>query len=363
MDLYLILGIERHASPVEIRRAYRRLARRYHPGINPGDRAAAALFEQATRAFETLSDPERRRRYDQGDRPAAPEPTGPLQFQGFDFSVRSDSTGDSTFGDLFAEAFRPRPAAGRDRRAPRGADLHATVTVEFEQSMRARTQAVTVTRLEACSVCSGSGTVRVAASACAQCHGSGRLRSRRGHMIFSLPCPSCEGTGERRSRRCPACHGEGVSPHTEDVVVAFPVGIVDGGRVRVPGKGHAGRHGGLPGDLYVTVQVNPHPHFRRQNDDLIAVVPVAIHEAALGARIEVPTLEGPAPMRVPAGTQSGQRFRLRGRGAPSARGTHRGDLIVEIRLVLPSLIDERSKELLREFGKIHTESVRNYTRA
>jgi len=177
-------------------------------------------------------------------------------------------------------------------------------------------------------------------------------------MVFSRSCPGCGGTGQQRPRACEPCGGTGQITRSEAVQIRVPAGVGDGDRVRVAGKGNAGLRGGQPGDLYITVQVSPHPLYRREGDDLHVTVPVAIHEAALGARIEVPTPDGGARVRVPPGTQSGQRFRLRERGAPSIRDGHRGDLVVEVKLVLPTLLDERSKELLREFGRINGENVR-----
>ena len=198
----------------------------------------------------------------------------------------------------------------------------------------------------------------MAEAACTRCQGAGVAKSVRGHMVFSKPCVHCRGTGRQTDARCPACAGEQTELRTEALTVNIPQGLADGARVRLPGKGHAGRNGGEPGDVYITVRTEPHPLFRRQGDDLHLTCPIAIHEAALGARVEIPTLDGPVRMRVPPGTQSGQRFRLRERGVPSPRDGRRGDLVVEVQLVLPGLLDERSKELLREFGRSNSEDVR-----
>ncbi len=217
---------------------------------------------------------------------------------------------------------------------------------------------LTVTRQERCRVCGGSGALPVAEAVCPRCHGTGTLRSARGHMVFSKPCPHCGGTGAERQKPCIQCGGQQVETRVENLSVNVPPGLADGARVRVPGKGHAGRNGGEPGDLYITIHVAAHPVFQRDGDDLRIVVPVAVHEAALGAKVEVPAPDGTARLRVPPGTQSGQRFRIRERGLPSPRDGRRGDLVVEVRLVLPRLLDERSKELLREFGRINHEDVR-----
>ena len=207
-------------------------------------------------------------------------------------------------------------------------------------------------------MCHGSGRLNVNETKCLHCHGSGVVKSARGHMVFSKPCAQCGGVGAQRQTICSACRGQQVEMRTESLTINIPPGLADGARIRVPGKGHVGRNGGANGDLFIDVQVRPHRLFTRDGDDLHLAVPIAIHEAALGAKIEVPSLDGPARLRVPPGTQSGQRFRIRERGVPSLRGGRRGDLVVEVHLVLPKLLDERSKELLREFGRINADDVR-----
>jgi molecular chaperone DnaJ len=357
MDLYVILGVDRGATPAEIKRAYKRLARRYHPDINPGDRAAAAQFRQIAEAYETLSDPDRRRRYDALGETAAADGSPTYGFEGFDFSVSVSGTSAPTFGDLFADVLHQRDARRQDGAPERGADLHQTISLSFEDAMRGGQRQVTVTRQEHCRTCKGIGRLHVAESRCPQCHGSGSLKSARGHMVFSKPCAHCGGSGSQRQTRCPGCGGQQVEMRAEPLTINIPRGLADGARIRIAGKGHAGRNGGAPGDLYIDVQVRPHAIFTREGDDLHVAVPVAIHEAALGAKIDVPSLDGPARLRVPPGTQSGQRFRIRERGVAS-RGGRRGDLVVEVHLVLPKLLDERSKELLREFGRINGEDIR-----
>lgn len=354
MDFYVVLGVKREASPAEIKRAYRRLARRYHPDINPGDREAAARFREILSAYETLIDPERRRRYDHGHL-TRPETSNSYGFTGFDFSTAGGHR-TTTFGDLFEEVFTRR--AERQAQPSRGADLHVAVSLSFEEAWRGAECPVTVTRQEVCAVCAGAGYRRAVETRCVSCEGTGSVRSVRGHMVFSKNCPHCHGTGRLRQLACEACHGQGVEMRTESITVKIPPGVADGARVRVPGKGHAGVRGAPPGDLYLSVGVRPHPVFQRVGDDLHLVVPIAIHEAALGARIDVPTPDGSARLRIPPGTQSGQRFRIRERGAPSPKTGSRGDLVVEVRLMLPSVLDERSKELLREFGRINGETVR-----
>jgi molecular chaperone DnaJ len=357
MDFYVILGLDRDAAPDDIKRAYKRLARRFHPDINPGDRMAAAQFRQIAEAYETLIDPDRRRRYDAGG-PSAVMPESTFGFEGFDFSVSVSGASASTFGDLFADVLHQREMRREPGAPERGADLHQAMTLSFEDAVRGGQRQITVTRQEHCRTCRGTGRLHTAESRCPQCHGAGVVKSARGHMVFSKPCAQCGGSGRQGQARCATCGGQQVEMRSEPLTIHLLPGLADDAQIRVPGKGHVGRGGGDNGDLYITVHVQPHPLFRREGDDLHLTVPVAIHEAALGAKIDVPSLDGPTRLRVPPGTQSGQRFRLRERGIPSARDGRRGDIVVEVRLVLPRLLDERSKELLREFGKINSEDVR-----
>jgi len=357
MDFYVILGLPRGATLADVKRAYKRLARKYHPDINPGDRAAAAQFRQIAEAYETLSDPDRRRRYDTTGATVSGDTKAAYGFEGFDFTVSVVGDHASTFGDLFADVLREREARRGDGEAVRGIDLHQSVTLEFDEAIHGGQRGLTVTREELCRGCGGRGRLNVTEMRCVHCHGSGVVKSARGHMVFSKSCAHCGGSGATRQTYCPTCGGQQVEMRSEQIAINVPPGLADLARIRVPGKGHAGRNGGEAGDLYITVHVRPHPLFARDGDDLFITVPIAIHEAALGAKIDVPSLDGPARLRVPPGTQSGQRFRIRERGVP-ARDGRRGDLVVEVRLTLPRLLDERSKELLREFGRLNADDVR-----
>ena len=357
MDFYIILGLDRGATVADVKKAYRRLARRFHPDVNPGDQRSAVRFREIAEAYAILSDPDRRRRYDQvGYEPIRPEMTS-AGFEGFDFSAAVHANQQSTFGDLFADVFRGEPlhVSGPER----GADLHATVNLTFEQAMRGGEFHVAVVRQATCKECAGTGVLSVAAARCPACDGLGTVRSARGHMVFTRACGRCRGTGILVQQACAGCGGLGSVARSEQLAVVIPAGVFDGARLRLGAGGSAGRMGGPPGDVYVTVHVAPHPLFGREGDELHLVVPVAVHEAALGARIDIPGIDGPTRLRVPPGTQSGQRFRLRERGVPSARTGRRGDLVVEVRLVLPRVLDERSKELLREFGRINGDDVRS----
>jgi len=355
MDLYIVLGVAQGATESEIKRAYRRLARRYHPDINPGDHAAGERFREILEAYETLIDPARRSRYDAGHRSTQTPGHQAAGFEGFDFSARG-ADHSATFGDLFAEVLTER--GGRSPAQQRGADLHLDMQVTFEEAIGGIQRAIPVTRRENCRTCAGTGRTRLSTGSCHHCQGTGAVRSVRGHMVFTRACTGCGGTGQQTPRACEPCAGTGQETRSERVMARIPPGVADGDRLRIPSKGNAGLHGGTAGDLYVTVRVAAHPLFRREGDDLHMVVSIAVHEAALGAKIDVRTLEGNAKLRVPPGTQSGQRFRLREHGAPSTRTGQRGDLIVEARIMLPKLLDERSKELLREFGRLNGENVR-----
>ena len=361
MDLYIVLGVERGAGTGEIKRAYKRLARRLHPDINPGDREAEARFRQVLDAYETLMDPDRRRRYDAGKMGMVEaDDAETFGFTGFDFSSRVHAERTTTFGELFEEVLSRR--AGRDEGVEHGADIHARTLLTFEEAWHGVQRTVTVTRQDTCRACDGSGFQRIAETRCVSCEGSGAVRSVRGHMVFAKTCPTCGGEGRLKQQECIPCHGLGVEPRSETLAVRIPAAVADGARVRIAAKGHAGVRGGLPGDLLLDISVAEHAVFRREGDELHMPVPIAIHEAALGAKIDIDTPDGSVRLRVPPGTQSGQRFRLRDRGFPSRTG-QRGDLVVEVRMRLPKVLDERSKELLREFGRINGESVRTSTSA
>ena len=357
MDFYVILGLNREATQGDVERAFKHLARRYHPDINPGDREAEAFFRRVTEAYETLSHPDRRQEYDtHGVRAHAAERMS-VEFQGFDFSA--PVTGISaTFGELFFDVFQATGEREVTVEAGQGSDLYGEISLSFEEALLGAEHRLTVMRLDVCAACSGAGKRRGVEERCIRCHGAGTTSWRRGHMVFSKLCQNCGGSGRLRHRSCVACRADGVVPRNEDITINVPAGVADGARLRVAAKGNAGRRRAQPGDLYITAKVSSHGLFQREGHDLHIKVPIAIHEAALGAKIEVPTVDGSTRLRIPPGTQSGQRFRLSGRGAPSPRTGARGDFVVEVQLMLPPVQDERSKELLREFGRIHSDDVR-----
>ncbi len=361
MDLYQVLGVPRNAAPADVERAYLRLARRYHPGINPGDGVSAELYRRVHEAYAVLGDAERRRDYDRG---GAPMPVATIEatmsFEGFDFSSLAEGASAATFSELFADVFQD--AARRVTAPEQGASLDITLQLSFEDAVRGGQFPLSVTRSERCGACGGTGQVPRPPLACPQCAGAGSRRWARGHMVFNKDCETCGGVGQILSQSCRVCGSSGVHARSEVVTLNLPPGLDAGARISVPGRGHAGARGGPAGDLYVTIDVAPHAFLRREGRDLMLVLPVAIHEAALGARINVPTLDGPVALKIPAGSASGQRLRLRGRGVPGdvSGRVPSGDLVAELQIVLPPVRDERSKELLREFGRLNDIDVRRH---
>jgi len=363
VDLYALLGVTRAASAADIERAYRRLARRYHPGINPGDRAAEEMYRRIQDAFDILGDLDRRQDYDRGaNRSAALDVPGEVRvsFEGFDFSSAAEGPLAATFTELFADVFQD---AAREATTPtRGADLELSATVSFRDAVLGGAVPLSITRQDRCAACGGDGRVPRPPVMCPMCAGSGSRRWVRGHLVFTGACEACGGTGRLDVQPCRTCQGAGIHARGEVVTLVLRPGTSDGDRLAVPGRGNAGARGGPAGDLYINLTVAPHPHFRRAGRDLELTLPVAVHEAALGVKLDVPTLADPVRLRIPPGTPSGRRLRIRGCGVPAPPGGdgEAGDLVVEIQIVLPVVRDERSKELLREFGRLNETDVRGH---
>jgi molecular chaperone DnaJ len=302
---------------------------------------AAERYQTTARAFEILGDPQRRAAYDRGElrtKPVPPPAEG--DFEGFDFEarVRVETVG---FREIFEHELPPADA-------PAGEDLEQATRVSFEESMAGVTRRVHLGRFEACAACRGAGEVAFGPVPCPRCGGSGSVRGSRGHMIFSRPCRECDGRGAKSRKPCPRCSGEGRTLTSEWLEVRIPAGVGNGTKVRLPGAGNAGRRGGPPGDFALTVDVDDHPVFRREGSDLHCSVPVSMVCAAMGGHVEVVTPEGRVTIEIPAGTQNGQRFRLRKRGVPRPDDGSRGDLWVEAQVVIPAVTDDRARSLLKE---------------
>lgn len=377
-DYYKTLGVNKDAKAPDIKKAYRRLARKYHPDVNPGDKGAEEKFKEIQEAYDVLSDEKKRKVFDRfgyyadnldADAPfgaGAGAGAGGFDFSGFSWDTgtgagRSTEAGGSSFRDIFSDLFGGGPQGRTEPPRPlpkKGQDIEIPLALKFEEAVTGLTTNLIVDRSEQCSRCQGAGDMGGPVVACTTCSGTGQVQKQGGRLQFTQPCPDCEGTGRRR-QPCSLCKGKGVTPKKEQVKVRIPAGVDTGSRVRIPKKGHGGRMGAPPGDLYIITNVGSHPHFKRRGNNIYVTVPISVPEAALGAKIEVPTVEGKTKLRIPPGTQSGQKIRLRGKGIPSVRNKEiRGDQFVEVKITLPNVISEETKELLKQFEKVNTENVR-----
>jgi molecular chaperone DnaJ len=384
-DYYKQLGIKRDAKPDEIKKAYRRLARKHHPDVNPGDKSAEERFKLITEAHDVLSDEKKRKVYDRfgeysdnlaqaaargatpgGGGGATGRATPGFDFEGFDWGTSGTAgsgSGGSSFRDIFADLFGGSASKQPEREPPRpqpkrGADIEMPLALSFEESVTGMMTNITVNRSEQCTRCNGAGDTGGPVVTCSTCKGSGQVQRAGGRLKFSQECPDCAGTGKRR-QPCSLCKGSGLLPKNETVKIRIPAGVDTGSRVRIVGKGEGGRLGAPPGDLYIITNVGRHKYFTRKGDNIYVTVPLTVPEAALGAKIEVPTVEGKAQLRIPPGTQSGQKFRLRERGVPSLRNPQlRGDQFVEVQVTLPNVISEETKELLKRYAQLNAENPR-----
>lgn len=396
-DYYATLGVKKTASAEDIRKAFKKMARKYHPDVNAGDKTAEEKFKTLSEANEVLSDPKKRKIYDQFGyysdnitpeaaeayaRAGTPQGTGGyagggaytpqggtrVDFDGFDFSDIIDSvgkrprqqssSGGGGFKDIFSGIFSGGGAGHEPQAAPQvGADLEYLASISFWDAIRGTVVKLNIPRREVCGRCHGSGALE-SPGVCAECKGSGQVTQMGGRMKFNVQCPRCHGTGKNFSP-CKHCGGAGATHNVTPIEVRIKAGTRDGQRIRVAGRGNAGSQGGAAGDLYVILRVGQHAVFTRDGDDITLTVPISVSEAALGAKVEVPTIDGRALLRVPPGTQSGQKLRLREKGVPSAsREGQRGDEIVEIQIAVPMPRDERTKELLRELAELNPEDPR-----
>jgi molecular chaperone DnaJ len=363
-DYYELLGVPRKASAKDIRTAFRKLARKYHPDLNPGDKASEEKFKQLQEAYDVLSDTKKRQMYDQyGFYSDSAPPSGysggaggagsdvNFNFEGFDFGGGSGAgAGGGSFRDLFSSFFGGRGGASVQEEAEEGADLEYRLEIDFWDAVRGAVKKIQITRLDSCQTCHGTGAVGTP-QVCPTCNGSGTIQQAAGKMRFNVPCNRCGGTGKLRTA-CKTCGGEGRVRHNETIDVRIPAGVANGGRVRVPGRGNAGTMSAPAGDLYLAVVVKPHEFFERRGNDLYTRIPVTVSEATLGAKIEVPTIDGRSLVRIPPGTDSGKTLRLKEKGVPSARSGERGDQYVEIQVVVPPPTDERVRNLMKELETV-----------
>ena len=343
-DFYEILGVAKSASAEEIKKAYRRIAMKNHPDRNPDNKEAEDIFKEATEAYEVLSDKEKKAAYDQyghaGVDPNSGFGGGP---GGAGFGDFGDIFGD-VFGDIFGQGGRGRGGRGGPRR---GSDLRYDLDLDLEDAVRGKTIQIKVPTLVACKTCDGSGAKKGSSPiTCSTCGGHGQVRMSQGFIAVQQTCPTCRGRGQVISDPCSTCHGQGRVHDTKTLSVKVPAGVDTGDRIRLAGEGEAGPEGGPAGDLYVQVRVREHALFRREGRDLYCEVPISIVDAALGGEIEVPTLDGRVKLKIPAETQTGRLFRLRGKGVTSVRGGGQGDLLCRVILETPVNLNAEQKELL-----------------
>ncbi|MDY0096556.1 MAG: molecular chaperone DnaJ [Candidatus Vecturithrix sp.] len=366
-DYYEVLHLKKGASEKEIKAAYRKLARTHHPDVNPGNTEAEAQFKEISEAYQVLSDPQKRAIYDRFGHQAFRRDTGHGQsvwdFSEFDFNQFSKTMGfdASGLGNLFGSFFGGQQHTPKSHEPVKGKDIQYAIDLSFEDVLNGLQTKIMLQHVVACSHCKGKKTEPgYELETCTNCQGTGRVKTMTGFLNVAIPqiCPQCQGSGTINRYPCHICHGKGVQQQTDRISVKIPAGADNGTKVRVAGKGHAGENGGRPGDLYIITRVQQHPFFERRGDNLYCEVPITITEAVLGAKLMVPTHSGDASMILPAGTQSGQIFRLRGKGIPHMKGAGRGDLFVTVKVVTPQNVDTRTSELFREIARLHPENPR-----
>ena len=357
-DYYEVLGVAKSASEDELKKAYRKLAKQYHPDLNPGDKTAEAKFKEINEAYEVLSDKEKRARYDQFGH-AGVDPNfgaggfGGGGFGGFDMG---DIDLGDIFGSFFGGGFGGGGSARRNNGPMKGETMRASVTISFEEAAFGCEKEITLSRTETCEACTGTGCAPgTTAEVCPDCHGSGTVRIQRGGGSFTFAttatCPKCGGTGKIIHSPCKTCNGEGAVRKTRKITVKIPAGIDNGQAISLRGQGGAGRNGGPAGDLLISVTVRPHEFFKREGTSVFLDHPVTFLQATLGAELEIPTIDGKVKWSLPAGTQPGTTFRLRGKGIPSVNGRGRGDQYVTVNVQVPTELTREQKEALRAYGE------------
>ncbi len=351
-DYYKTLGVGKKASLAEIKKAYRKLARKYHPDLNPGDKASEKKFKEITEAYEILKDSQKRSQYDTFGSIGPNFRTGaggraPSGFEGFDFTT----TGSSSFGDILETVFGGAygRAKNKGRRPERGEDLHYSINLSFLDAANGIETPIQIVRKEVCGACKGKGTEQNSTrETCSVCNGSGRVQQQSGFMKFASPCGNCGGAGYLQGSACRACDGDGRTDTVTKIRTRIPAGVDDNSKVRIPQKGNAGRYGGPPGDLVISINVSPHKFFKRNGANLEILLPVTYLEAAMGAKIEVPTLDGTAMLKIPPGTSSGLKMRLKEKGILNPKSKTKGDMVVEIKIVPPPTTDIEVRRLLQK---------------
>lgn len=347
---YEILGLDRKATEEEIKKSYRRMAMQYHPDRNPGDREAEERFKEAAEAYEVLSDPQKREIYDHYGHEGLSN-TGFRGFSGFDDIFTS-------FGDIFGDIFGFSNGRTRSRTAARaGADLRYDLKISFLDAAFGVSKEIEVEKMERCRPCDGVGTAPgTAPETCSRCRGRGQVTQSSGFFSISTTCPQCRGQGRIITHPCRNCRGTGRARISKKVDVRIPAGVDNGSRLRLRGEGEEGEYGGPNGDLYIFIHVEEHEFFKRNEDDIYCRIPISFVQAALGATIEVPTLTGTEKLKIPRGTPGGKIFRLKGKGFPRLKGYGRGDQIIETVIVVPTNLNKRQEELLKEFARISGEA-------